>query len=137
MFFYHYYLILNDPNHFIMNNQNHEYIPDEDLLYRRVHANWISENGISPGFFGDSDLSVDWSKYSTPYESKKRATNPLRNGVISFVVGKVRKIPNQKITHAPSLYPQVNKAHSLISGDKSDPEIRLLFKRLYVWEIQL
>ncbi len=55
-----------------------EFIPDQDYLYRRVHANLLQ---ISHGFdeippyaFKDNNgISTDWNKYTSPQQSQQRA----------------------------------------------------------------
>jgi hypothetical protein len=68
--------------------------PDEDALYRWVHQQWFSKKtgGVSPTFFknapdppgGRQGMSTDWSRYSTPEESRRRARIPALNGVIEL-----------------------------------------------------
>jgi hypothetical protein len=80
-----------------------EPIPDEDLLYRWIHRQWFSKRhgGVSPTFFknardlltGRGGMSTDWSRYSTPEESRRRARDPAVNGVVEMTVADVRAIP--------------------------------------------
>lgn len=70
-----------------ISNYGIEKIPDTARLYYRVHKNiymaTVRAAEIPPGklpsgvfrFQGD-DLSVDWSKYARPEETKNRATVP-------------------------------------------------------------
>jgi hypothetical protein len=109
-----------------------ENIPDEDVVYMRLHRSMIDPEGnLNPGLIrlrpGEHGMSVDWNKYSTPEETRNRAKVPADNGVVSFPVGGVRKIPFQEVLHAP--IPQ-NQAHAEIIGDKKDPEIRLRFMQI-------
>lgn len=109
-----------------------EHIPDSDLLFVRVHRNWIDEVGqVMPGFFRDPEMSSDWNKYSTPQETQQRAiSSPVAdNGVIQLSVGDVRGIPNQVVTHKPL---PANRAHAEIQGEKKKhPEVRIGFLRVY------
>lgn len=83
-----------------------EDIPDSDYLYYRIHQNNLRNNKITPGVFkevGEGDergMSTDWSRYSTPEESLKRAKIPAHNGIIHFVVKSIRTIPLE-ILHSP------------------------------------
>ena len=45
-------------------------------------------------------MSTDWSKYSTPDESRNRAGNPSDNGIVSFVVEKIWAI-DLTVEHDP------------------------------------
>jgi len=62
-----------------------EPIPDADNVFMRVHRMYFREGELQPGVFkqqGDG-MSVDWDKYSTAEETKKRARkNPRDNAVI-------------------------------------------------------
>jgi hypothetical protein len=82
-------------------------------------------------------MSTDWEKYATPEETRNRATkNSGIYGVVSMVTGEVRKVPNQKVEHTPN-YP-TNRAHTDVFGDKSsDPEVRVLLRRISVWQIPI
>jgi len=107
-----------------------EYIPNEDSLYMRVHRTWFKPNGqISPGAFqnrGDG-MSTDWSKYSTPEETRLRARKaPGDNAVVAMVVKDVRAVPGQQVEHTP--LPQ-NQAHTDVRGEK-DEEARVLIGRI-------
>jgi len=116
-----------------------EQIPDEDLLFMRVHKNEIQGGAPIPGAFrnrgeGDQEgMSTDWSRYSTPETTKLRAANPAwKGGVIQMVVGDVRKIPSQTVAHAP--LPD-NRAHTNVKGQKST-QARYLFMRVWRWAIE-
>ena len=122
-----------------------EPIPDEDLLYRWVHRQWFSKKhgGVAPTFFknaldpsaGRAGMSTDWSRYSTPQESRQRARDPAVNGVIEMTVADVRAIPDQVVEHTPIQDhpdPNVrdNRAHADVFGPKEDdPEIQRAFAR--------
>jgi hypothetical protein len=123
-----------------------ESIPDEDLLYRWVHRQWFSKRhgGISPTFFknardpqtGQGGMSTDWSRYSTPEESRQRAREPAVNGVVELSVTDVRGIPEQTVVHTPiQNHPDPgipdNRAHTDVIGPKEeDPEIQRAFARI-------
>lgn len=116
-----------------------EIIPDEDILYYRIHKNFIVEGELSPGVFrngGQAAMSTDWSKYSSAEETKNRVRDnnkdPDNYGVVEFSTGQVRGIP-QEVTHTPS---RNNQAHTSVSGEKS-PEARLKFMEIYEWSIPL
>ena len=119
-------------------------IPDEDLLFMRVHKNEIQGDKPVPGVFrnrGERDqegMSTDWSHHSTAEQTKLRATNQAwKGGVIEMVVGDVRKIPRQTVVHAP--LPD-NRAHTNVKGPKSGSvegtQVRYLFMRIWQWAIK-
>jgi len=113
-----------------------ETIPDNDLLYYRIHKNWMIDGELRPGVFRNREggMSTDWSEYSTPEETLQRATSKVEdNVVIQMEVGKVRKIPNQIIEHTPQ---DDNRAHTEIFGEK-DEEARVQFIRISQWIIRL
>lgn len=80
-----------------------EEIPDEDRLYKRVHRKLFKDDGeVMTGAFHDSALSVDWSRYSTPEQTRDRASsNPKDSAVIAMGVGAVRQVPGQTVQHTP------------------------------------
>jgi len=99
-----------------------EDIPNEDRLYYRVHQSYFSRGELKPGVFreiGDG-MSTDWAKYSTPLESRNRAKKPEKKGIVSFIVGDLRKL-NLTVVHAPS---KENRAHTNVKL-VNDVEIRL------------
>jgi hypothetical protein len=55
-----------------------EPVPDADLLFMRVHRNYIQNGKPNVGVFinhgegAQEGMSTDWSKYSTPEQTKKR-----------------------------------------------------------------
>lgn len=125
-------------------------IPDDDIVFRRVHRQWRSRktpSGISAAAFvgtrngGLYELSTDWSKYSNAQEARDRAQDPAVNGVAAFVVGNVRQIPGQKVVHNPiqGVPGEVdNQAHSLVvANNHEDPEIQRLFQRIVTLPIPL
>lgn len=114
---------------------NSEAVPDQDLLFMRIHRVWIRNGELIPGVFQNRDagMSTDWNKYSTPEETLKRANDPSMNGVIQFVVEDVRGIPQQRVVHTPNRE-RNNRAHTDVFGEK-DTEARLKFKRISSWII--
>ncbi len=122
-----------------------ERIPDEDDLYMRVHKNLLLsntlnkchlENDIPPNVFipRGSGLSTDWSKYSTPNETKQRARKPIDNGVIGMICGKVRQISLLEVKHAPSIK---NYSHTNICNfpvdSKKITKTRVKLSRISKW----
>ncbi len=126
-----------------------ELIPDTDKLFYRIHTQYIdytesdAKKKIKPGAFDPipkpdgTEMSVDWSKYSTSIETQNRARKPERVGVVSFVVGEVRSQPTLlKVEHRPTL----NQAHSIIFDvlpNANNPEIRINLRRICQWEIEI
>jgi hypothetical protein len=117
-----------------------EEIPDDDRLFRRAHRSLFQgqatrdDDYIPAGVIKkEQELSTDWSRYSTPEQSRARAKHPEANGVISLPVGPVRSEALQSVEHAPE--PE-NRAHSLVIGSK-DEETRVLLLRMARWEIRL
>lgn len=110
-----------------------EEIPDDDDLYVFIHKQWIRRDGrISPGFFQNRPdeqtgaMSVDWSKYSTPDETRRRARQPHLNGVGKLGVGTIRAIPMQAVHHTPIRdHPTLvdNRAHADVTGPKVDTDL--------------
>jgi hypothetical protein len=124
-----------------------EEIPDEDSLFYRVHSANIDKSEIDnkkrikPGAFDPQpkphgvEMSTDWSKYSTCHESRNRARKPENNGIISFIVGDIRRSPTPlSVLHRPTL----NQAHSIVCeviADINNPEIRIKLRRICKWEL--
>ncbi len=126
-----------------------EEIPDEDLLYMRVHKNHIEPDGnirfiayrnhIDPAnASAQTGMSTDWQKYSTAEECRQRAKDigkdPNKYEVIQLNVGKVREIPSQSVEHTPiyephSTPPILNRAHTDVFGEK-DEEARLILLQI-------
>ncbi len=108
-----------------------EDIPDDDLLFMRVHRNLLSADGApEAGAFRDhgSGMSTDWAKYSTPRDTLARANDPSANAVIAMRVADIRGIPGQIVKHTPT---SKNRAHTDVIGEKKkDAEVRLKFQRL-------
>ena len=125
-----------------MNKWPTEEIPDTDVLYYRVHKTRYLETSralpadtpkdeLPPNLFKfiKGDLSVDWSKYATPQESKDRARVPADNGIVEFEVGDARAQVH-KVVHTPE---QNNRAHSSVRGD--EPKVRITLSRIAQWTI--
>ena len=115
-----------------------ELIPDHDRLYMRVHRNHQVNGTLSPGAFRDQPpggerpgMSTDWSRYSTPESTLRRARKPEDNGVVEMLVGHVRAIPNLLVEHTP--LPD-NRAHTDVFGQK-DVEVRVLLQRACRWVV--
>jgi hypothetical protein len=126
-----------------------EFIPDEDKLYCFIHqanVNYKTGKPRAAAFqntpkTGDN-LSCDWSKYTTPEETRLRVgkqfkagttefKNPDLYGVVSLNVGIMRfpelgqRVEHDPIFNTPEITGQPNNvAHSIIIGEK-DEEIRL------------
>lgn len=127
-----------------------EEIPNSNKLYCRVHKANVREGELLPIVFkerGEGDekgLSVDWERYSTPDDTRKRAKNPELNGVVNFVAGKIRELPmNLTVNHAPLYYSELatktlidNQSHSNINGTDS-VKSRLIGLDIYEWEIKI
>jgi len=122
-----------------------EPVPDNALLFMRIHKNHIQDGRPVPGVFqnhgegDDAGMSTDWNKYSTPQETldRKIATSPTwQGGIIELVAGEVRKIPQQSVVHAPL---SENRAHTNVKGPKKGKdatEVRYLFMRNWRWAIE-
>ena len=110
----------------------------------RVHKSFLdSEGDLFPTAFrnqpkGSIGMSVDWSEYAEPIDTKNRANKPDENAVIKFTAGNARNIPNQIVEHKPVSPPEIpNQAHSEVIGDKKDVEVRERFMQIYEMEIPL
>jgi hypothetical protein len=92
-----------------------ERIPDQDRLFYRVHVGLLPDGNLHPGIFREqgSSMSADWEKYSTAQESRGRAKEPAKNGVIALIAGAIRSIDDLKVHHVPLA---ANRAHSIIKG---------------------
>jgi hypothetical protein len=102
-------------------------IATEDLLYRRIFAQFVKSDGrVSSAAFKvnsrpDNEISVDLAKLTTPEESVNRAGRP---GFLlgQLVTGGVRQI-GFEVRYDPV---PGNPAHSLITGENSNPLCRQL-----------
>jgi hypothetical protein len=96
-----------------------EHVPDGDDTFMRAHSDHFRRGDLLPGVFKvrDDGMSVDWAKYSTPEETRKRGREPLENAVVSLPVLKVRAISGLDVKHAPENPPKPpNRAHSNVVG---------------------
>lgn len=111
-----------------------ESIPDEDVVYLRVHENHFRDGTFVYLVFQNrgSGMSVEWCKYATPEEARQCARDPTKNGIVALAVGGVRAIPTQRVEHVPTH----NRAHAEVRGEK-DEEVRLKLSRLARWVIPL
>jgi hypothetical protein len=96
-----------------------EYIPDEAETYMRAHRTHFRGKNLQPGVFRahGGGMSVDWDKYSTPEETRQRASNPLDNAVIRLPVVGIRDISTLEVEHTPvCVLAHPNRAHSDVLG---------------------
>jgi hypothetical protein len=101
-----------------------EAIPDDDILYMRVHRQWLRDETVIPGCFRNRPDDISGG---TANDTLRRARNPIDNAVIQLHIGTVRQIPEQRVAHSPM--PE-NRAHTDVLGPKEhDPEVRRLFSR--------
>jgi hypothetical protein len=110
-----------------------EEIPNQDLLFMRVHLNLIREghdstlNGVSKNIFRvhEDGISTNWNKYSTPEKTRQEGKNPEMNGVIKLMVGDIRTISSVKVMHSPI---RENRAHTNIQNIPNDPVKTLIIR---------
>lgn len=125
-----------------------EIIPDASLLFMRVHKSLVSNGEILPNFFREQGgaMSVDWNKHSTPVQSQLRAKVPSDNAIIQMNTGMVRKIQQLMVDHDPIQEGSIdahgrpvaaNRAHSLVTGVKRDPQRRVQLSRISEWVIRI
>ncbi len=110
-----------------------EDIPDEDLLYRRIHGKHYHRDidKISSVAFKDERMSVNWAKHSSP-EAAAIATSVL---VVSLVAGECRQI-SQKVEHTPIEAGQIggpNQSHAEVYGSKKTAKDQLRDMARVVW----
>lgn len=110
-----------------------EYIPDEDLLYRRVRHTMVSNGKPIPAYFRDLQLSANWCKYSSPELTRQQAVRhpPDEHGVIQISVGGIRAETDCGVFHRPE---DDNRAHSEVDCEKTE-EVRLKLRGLAEWVI--
>lgn len=66
-----------------------ELIPDDAVLYYRIHKGFVVRGELIPGVFKERGegknrgMSTDWDKYSTAQEALNRSKKPADNGVVS------------------------------------------------------
>ncbi len=94
-----------------------EEIPDPDRLFLRVHSGLVPDGILHPNVFREQhgSMSVDWERYSTPEESRRRAIQPAQNGIIALFAEIVRSIEPLEVRHEPD-WVRNNRAHSAIYG---------------------
>jgi hypothetical protein len=97
-----------------------ETIPDEAILFRRIHhMHFLPDGKISSQAYDRERLSVNWEKYSDP-ESTADADSAA---VTALVCGACRKL-KQDVEHVPIDPDQPfgpNQAHAEICGKKPRP----------------
>jgi hypothetical protein len=116
-----------------------EEIPDADPVFMRAHCNLLRDGEIVPGVFRahDAGMSVDWSKYATPEDTRLRARKPLDNAVIALIVGEIRAKVGLAVHHSPQ---SENQAHSdviLPEDDEDLTEARIKLGRIASFAIPL
>ncbi len=132
-----------------------EPIPDSDMLYLRVHKNNLDSKvsdeklkikliAFDPKPEGSSELSTDWSKYSSALETQNRSKTPSENGVLSFIVNEIRNVPLAlEVRHDPMTLKEhfrENRAHSLVLNlppRKNDLGFRTKLRGISKWEIPI
>lgn len=96
-----------------------EHIPDDADVFMRAHSMFFRRRVLQPGVFRPhgGSMSVDWDKYSSPEETRRRAANPQENAVISLSVDGIRHIGSLDVEHTPDRNPEsMNRAHSDVIG---------------------
>ncbi len=99
-----------------------ESIPDDAVLYMRVHRQHFRGGTLQPGAFRDqgAGMSTEWQKYcKAPREARSRAKVPTDNAVIAILVGDVRGIQGLEVVHTPDRERR-NRAHVDVIGTKTD-----------------
>ena len=133
-----------------------EEIPDEDSFYYRIHKTKIDFDEPDPkkkikllAFDPQSkikneistEMSTDWSRYSSTIDSQNRARIPNDNGIVSFLVSLVKDTPySLSVRHDPVHEIPKNLSHSLVfdvPARKNDIGIRLKLRDICNWEIPI
>jgi hypothetical protein len=116
-----------------------EAIPDADALYLRAHRNLLRDGLIVPGVFRaqGEGMSIDWSKYSTPQETRERARKPLDNAVIALIAGEIRIKVGLPVYHTPEPENQSHSEVKLPENDEDLTEARIKLGRIATIEIPL
>ena len=82
-----------------------EEIPNDAAVFMRLPRKLIPNNEVGPNVFREhgNGMSVDWSKYSTPDETRKRArkSRPEDYAVIGMITGDIRTIDGLEVQHDP------------------------------------
>ena len=119
-----------------------ESIPDADTLYMRVHVNNAKGGELQPGIFVDRQgaMSVNWQKYCpAPEDARRRAKEPIKNGVIFATAGKVRAVP-QLVEHTPIQHDPdprlIDRSHTDVRGEKTS-EVRLKLLDAFDWCLRI
>ena len=88
-----------------------EEIPDADSVFMRAHRNLLRNGAIVPGVFRaqGAGMSVDWSKYASPEDTRQRARKPLDNAILAMIAGDIRGTAGLPVNHSPE--PE-NRAHA-------------------------
>jgi len=114
-----------------------EFIPDDDVLYMRVHVNHVANGELLPGAFIDHEgaMSANWQKYCpTPEEARAKARNPMKNGVVSAIVQNIRKVP-MVVEHSPD-HVRCDRSHTSIIGEKN-AETRTKLYDAFSWCLKI
>ena len=114
-----------------------EPIPNSDSLFMRAHKDHCRTGELDFGVFRDRGrgMSTDWSKYSTPEETRNRGRIPELNAILSLPVGGVREIDlvvehdPLNVERAKEIGIDPNRAHTEVIGEKTT-EIRLKLRRI-------
>lgn len=108
-----------------------EEIPDADSVFMRAHETYCRDGEVMPGVFTakNGGMSVDWDKYSTKEETRQRAKNPAKNGVLRLAVGAIRGIDDLDVQHRPL---PTNRAHSEVDLPTNEEltEVRIFLLRI-------
>lgn len=123
-----------------------EGIPDESLLYYRIHKSDCRDGKVLPGAFKERGagekrgMSTNWDKYSDPEDLMNVAHVPQDNGVGQFEVEKVREmeLADLKVVHDPDKINN-NRSHTHIIGiprkGQLKTKVRLKLRLLFTWVI--
>ena len=140
-----------------------EEIPDDSIVYVRIHKDFISSKDNLPKSAAFSNtpkdgnnLSCDWDKHCTAESSREliakqqKKDGSFKDHNLFFIWGlKVEKIrkeinPNQSVEHDPvENNPEIigspnNRAHSIIIGEKpNNAEFRVSILKAGAWAIAL
>lgn len=126
--------------HPLGNSISEELPPDNAQLYMRVHRTLLNSDGsLSARAFrnqqdpkkpeSEPGMSTYWNAYAEPAQVLNAARKPQDNVVVEMNVGKVRKIPLQKVVYTPNDQPVIGNAHTDVYGpkDTKDTELRKMF----------
>lgn len=102
---------------------NVEEIPGDAVLFLRVHRDQFVDSNVpnvkrpSSACFKHLNMSVNWSKYSTAYETAKVSSA----AVVALIAQDCRSL-RQAVIHSPIQECEAdgpNQAHSEVCGEKS------------------